>query len=166
MPTTSHHRATKPHVIRRSPSTAPTESGKKASGRLFGGYLGSQLFTILKKPTTYQTDIANSANAPMPTLTPTGLLIEGDITNVRFFFTKSVLTSGLRRLPEGAPHANAFECPLAANLRSGGIASEKCYCEQDSLTIWTSLTFSSPVSELSFVTPVACAMLFAPSFTL
>src|SRR6185437_6687776 len=47
MPTTSHHRATKPHVIRTSPSTAPTESGKKASGRLFGGYLGSQLLTIL-----------------------------------------------------------------------------------------------------------------------
>ena len=64
------------------------------------------------------------------------------------------------------PHANAFECTLPANLRSAVLPNEKCYCEQDLLTIWTSLTFISPVSELSFVTPVACPMLFVPSFTL
>ena len=64
------------------------------------------------------------------------------------------------------PHANAFECTLPANLRSAVLPNEKCYCEQDSLTIWTSLTFISPVSELSFVAPAACAMVFVPSFAL
>lgn len=51
-------------------------------------------------------------------------------------------------------------------LRRAVLLNESCYCEQDSLTIWTSLTFSSPVSELSFVTPALCAMLFVSSFIL